>query len=86
MACAHALDRTPYAKAPNGHFKNGGGSNNDGSSDTTTELEESKEELDDEDLTRYYFYKSFQFKEICMFLQRKHGRRMSLRNLKKRPP
>ena len=35
-----------------------------------TELEESKEELDDEDLIRYYFRKDFQYKEICMSLQR----------------
>ena len=46
-----------------------------------TELEKSKEELDDEDLIRYYFYKNFQYKEICMSLQRKHGRQMSLRTL-----
>ena len=35
-----------------------------------TELEESKEELDDENLIRYYFRKDFQYKEICMSLQR----------------
>ena len=45
---------------------------------------ESDVEIEEKDLITYYFYKGFQYKEICMFLLKRHGRQMSLRTLKKR--
>ena len=45
---------------------------------------ESDVEIEEKDLITYYFYKGFQYKEICMFLLKRHGRKMSLRTLKKR--
>ena len=58
MACVHAPDRTRMPRLQ---------------TDTTkmAELEESEEELGDEDLRRYYFYKIFQHKQICICFQRR---------------
>ena len=81
MPCAHAPVRTPYPQAPNGHLKIRGGCNLD-----DTEIEQSEEELDNENLIRYYCYKGFQYKDIGMFLQRKHGQKMNLWTLKNGDP
>ena len=53
MPCAHAPQAPKIAAAEK----------------TMAVDEESEDKLDDENLTKYYYYKGFQYKEICMFLQ-----------------
>ena len=53
MPCAHAPQAPKIAAAEK----------------TMAVDEESEDKLDDENLTMYYYYKGFQYKEICMFLQ-----------------